>query len=179
MQSKPQDSAQGSAQVPEFAEPVVRKPLVLLRDTERSLRVRTVTAIAPLLPERAAINLGEASLVADESMEELAEIDLEDITDEDLRPARLQMGMLFVGFGALATTFLLMVLYLLHPEMTVAEQVYHHWHQYVWFVCLGISGLFMVGREAMRPVELPEERQTWQDAHRDEVRNRRGGFRGR
>ncbi|EKQ67895.1 hypothetical protein OsccyDRAFT_4191 [Leptolyngbyaceae cyanobacterium JSC-12] len=157
MQSKPEDLPRASAQSPEFAEPIARKPLVLLKDTERSLRVKTVDAISPLLPEKLAINLGEASVIADESLEQLAEIDLDEITDADLKPARVQMGMLFVGFGALAMAFLLMVLYVLHPEMTVSDQIHHYWHQYIWFVCLGISGLFMVGREAMRPVDSLEE----------------------
>jgi hypothetical protein len=173
MQSKPQGSAQVSAQAPEFAEPIARKPLVLLRHTERSLRVKTVDAIAPLLPEKVALNLGEASLIADESLEQLAEIDLDAITDEDLRPARIQMGMLFIGFGALAMAFLLMVLYLLHPEMSMTEQVYHYWHQYVWFAGLGISGLFMMGREAMRPVEWPEEAQEWRDSWTEKPRSQR------
>lgn len=170
MQSKPQGSSQVPAQVPEFAEPPTRKPLVVLRNTERSLRVRTVDAIAPLLPEQVAINLGEASLVADESLEQLAEIDLDEITDEDLRPARIKMGMLFVGFSALAMTFLLMVEYLLHAEWNAAEQVQHFWRQYIWFVGLGISGLFMMGREAMRPVELPDEVEQRDDTRSPSVR---------
>lgn len=153
MQTKPEPS---STRTREFAEPE-RSPLVLLRDTERSLRLKTVDAIAPLLPEKMAVNLGEASIVADEALDELAIISLEDITDADLKPARIQMGLMFIGFGALAMAFLLLVLYTLHPEMSAAAQVHHFWHQYVWFVGLGIAGLFMLGREAMRPVELPED----------------------
>lgn len=157
MQSKPQGSAPKSSPVPEFAEPVPRKPLVLLRDTERSLRVRTVAAIAPLLPEQAAVNLGEASLVADESLERLAKIDLDTITDEDLKPARIQVGMLFIGFGALAMAFLLMFQTFFSPDGSLGEQMRQSWHLYVWFLGLGVSGLFTVGREAMRPVELSNE----------------------
>ncbi|MBF2025718.1 MAG: hypothetical protein IGS48_03000 [Oscillatoriales cyanobacterium C42_A2020_001] len=159
MQSKPEGSSPASAESPEFAEPIARKPLVLLKDTERSLRVKTIDAIAPLLPESLAVNLGEASVIADESLERLAEIDLDEITDAALKPARMQMGMLFVGFGALAITFLLMVLYVLHPEMTVADQIHHYWYQYVGCVGLGISGLFMIGREAMRPGEFSDSSQ--------------------
>lgn len=173
MQSKPQGTPPGANQLPEFAEPATRKPLVLLRDTERSLRVKTVEAIVPLLPEKAAINLGEASLVADESLEQLAEIDLDSITEQDLKPARMQMGMLFLAFGALAMAFLSMCLYLLNPEMNVSEQIHHYWHQYVWFVGLGISGLFMLGREAMRPVEFEEEIDDWQDDFTEQPRRRR------
>ncbi|MDX2243258.1 MAG: hypothetical protein NW224_21470 [Leptolyngbyaceae cyanobacterium bins.302] len=157
MQPKSQGQSQAPVPVPEFAEPVVRKPLILLRDTERSLRVKTVETIAPLLPEQIAENLGEASIVADKSLEQLAKIDLDTITPAELKPARMQMGMLFVGFGALAITFLLMFQSLLPSQMDIAEQVRRSWHQYVWFVGLGITGLFMMGREAMRPVELPDE----------------------
>jgi hypothetical protein len=173
MQSKPQGTPPGASQLPEFAEPVTRKPLVLLRDTERSLRVKTVDAIGPLLPETVAINLGEASLIADESLEQLAEIDLNSITDEDLKPARMQMGMLFLAFGALAMAFLSMCLYLLNPAMNVNDQIHHYWHQYVWFVALGISGLFMLGREAMRPVDYDEDEADWQDERDEPVRRRR------
>jgi len=174
MQSKPQGTPPGSSQLPEFAEPIPRKPLVLLRDTERSLRVKAVDAIVPLLPENVAINLGEASLVADESLEQLAEIDLDSITDEDLKPVRMQVGMLFIAFGALAMAFLSMCLYLTHPQMTMGEQIHHYWHQYVWFVCLGISGLFMLGREAMRPVEDCSDIEEWQEDIEAETRRRRG-----
>jgi len=162
MQSKPEASRE-SGQAPEFAEPVARKPLVLLRDAERSLRVKTVDAIVPLLPEKAATNLGEASLVADESLARLAEVDLDAITDEDLRPARMQVGMLFLGFGALTMTFLLMVELVLHSDWSVGEQVQHFWHQYIWFVGLGVSGLFMIGREAMRPFEGDVDTQSEND----------------
>lgn len=144
------------APLPEFAEPEPRNPLVLLRDTERSLRLKTVETLVPLLPEQAATQLAEISVVAEESLNQLADVDLAEISDEDLRPARILMGLLFIGFGALAMTFLLLYLYTLHPEMDAMEQVRHHWYQYVWFVCLGISGLFMVGREAMRPKEFDE-----------------------
>lgn len=150
-------SNQASAQPPEFAEPVLRKPLVLLRDTERSLRLRTVKTLAPLLPEAIATNLGEVSVVADESLDTLAKIELDKITDEELKPARIQMGLAFVGFGALAMAFLLLYLYTRHPELTVMSQVQHYWYQYIWFVCMGIAGLFMLGREAMRPSSLPDE----------------------
>lgn len=173
MQSKPQGTPPGSSQLPEFAEPVERKPLVLLRDTERSLRVKTVDAIAPLLPEKVAVNLGEASLVADESLAQLAEIDLNSITDADLKPARMQMGMVFIAFGALAMAFLFMCLYLTQPHLNAAEQIHHYWHQYIWFVCLGISGLFMMGREAMRPVEFLEDDEDWPEAIEAQPRRRR------
>lgn len=157
MQPRSPGSSPRLHQLPEFADPVTRSPLVSLRDTERSLRMKTVDAIVPWLPERAALNLGEASLIADESLDELAEIDLGSITDAELKPARMQVGLLFLAFGALAMAFLSLCLYLVHPHLNVNQQLHHYWYQYVWFVGLGISGLFMIGREAMRPVESLEE----------------------
>jgi hypothetical protein len=37
----------------EFAEPPARKPLEILRDTERSLRSKTISAIVPIVPDLA------------------------------------------------------------------------------------------------------------------------------
>jgi len=64
------------------------------------------------------------------------------------------MGLVFVGFGALALVFLLLYLYTLHPELSAVEQVQHYWYQYIWCVCLGSADMFMLGREAMRPPNL-------------------------
>lgn len=138
-----------AAPATDIAEPSARKPLVLLRDAERSLRRQTVTALVPIVPPTLAIALGERSLVADEWLDKLAEIDLNEITDVDLRPARIQMGLTFVGFGALAMVFLLLYLYTLQNLSPVA-QIQRYWFQYVLFVCLGVAGMFMLGREAMR-----------------------------
>lgn len=128
-----------------------REPLVWLRDTERSLRCRTLTAIAPMLPKALAINLGETSLVAEETMHQLAQIDLDAIDAVDLQPARIKVGLFFTGFGALAMVLLLLYLSALHPELNSAQQLHQYWYAYIWFVCLGVAGLFMLGREAMRP----------------------------
>jgi hypothetical protein len=153
----PKRDAPESVAPPDFAEPPVRKPLVLLRDTERSLRSRTVEAIVPLLSEDLAFNLEEASDLAEESLDELAKISLDEITDEELSPVRIQVGLLFIGFGALALAFLMLVLYTLHPELSAMQQIQQFWYQYVWFLSLGVTGLFMLGREAMRPPFSPEE----------------------
>ncbi len=136
----------------EFAERP-RQPLELLRDTERSLRVKTVSAIAPWLPSEIAMNLGEASQIADQSLDQLAEIDIDDITDDDLRPARILMGLTFTGFGGLMMVFLLFYLRTLHPELNATNQIRHYWYQYAWFVSLGVAGLAVLAREAMRPTD--------------------------
>jgi hypothetical protein len=137
----------------DFAEPSTRKPLELLRDTERTLRLKTIATLVPILPNRALDNLQDASDLADESLEVLADIDVNTITDTELKPARIQMGLVFIGFGALMVLFLLLYLNTLHPELKPIEQIKIYWHQYVWFVSLGIAGMFMLGREAMRPPE--------------------------
>lgn len=137
----------------DFAEPSTRKPLELLRDTERALRLKTIATLVPVLPNRALNNLQDASDLADESLEVLADIDVDTITDTELKPARIQMGLVFIGFGALMVLFLLLYLNTLHPELKPIEQIKIYWHQYIWFVSLGIAGMFMLGREAMRPPE--------------------------
>lgn len=151
MNFEPEMSSQSSDRV-EFAERP-RKPLELLRDTERSLRVKTVSAIAPLLPSEIAMNLGEASQVADQSLDQLAEIDIDEITDDDLKSARILMGLTFTGFGGLMMIFLLFYLRTLHPELTPTQQIQNYWYQYAWFVSLGVAGLAVLAREAMRPID--------------------------
>jgi hypothetical protein len=148
---EPEVQSRSTAKSANFADWSTRKPLVLLRDTERSLRLRTVEALVPVLPDRAIDTLSDASLIADESLEYLAEVDFDAITDLELKPARIQMGLTFIGFGALMVLFLLLYLNTLHPELNAIAQIRAYWHQYVWFVGLGIAGMFMLGREAMRP----------------------------
>ncbi|MBH8574033.1 hypothetical protein I8752_13565 [Nostocaceae cyanobacterium CENA369] len=136
----------------EFAQPLTaRKPLELLRDTEVLLRRPTVATLAPILPSKLSNRLQEASTLADNSLKELAEIDLEQISDWELRPARIRVGLSFIGFGALMILVLLLYLNVLHAQLSAVEQIQHFWHQYIWFVCLGITGMFILGREAMRP----------------------------
>jgi hypothetical protein len=136
-----------------FAEsPVVRKPLELLRDTEALLRRPTVAALTPILPAKLSQDLGKASLMAEDTLQELAKIDVDEITDFELRTARIQIGLSFVGFGALMLVILLLYFQTLHPELNPAQQVASYWYEYIWFVNLGVAGMFILGREAMRPV---------------------------
>jgi hypothetical protein len=137
----------------EFAEAPTRKPLELLRDTEALLRRPTVARLVPILPPKLGESLQTASSVADDSLKELAKIDLENINDYELRPARIRIGLSFVGFGALMIVVLLLYLNTLHPEFNAVEQIGKYWYQYIWFVSLGVAGMFILGREAMRPVE--------------------------
>jgi hypothetical protein len=129
-----------------------RKPLELLRDTEASLRRPTVGTLIPILPPKLSNKLQTASSLAEESLKELAEINLEEIGDFDLRPARIRVGLSFVGFGALMLVILLLHLKTLNLQFNSVEQMQKFWYQYVWFVCLGVAGMFILGRETMRPI---------------------------
>ncbi|HEY9803663.1 MAG TPA: hypothetical protein V6D25_25195 [Leptolyngbyaceae cyanobacterium] len=128
-----------------------RQPLEILRNTEALLRRPTVATLTPILPAKLSNSLQAASTVADESLQELAEIDLEKISDWELRPARIFIGLSFVGFGALIVLVLVLYLNTLHPELNTVEQIRQYWYQYIWFVNLGVAGMFLLGREAMRP----------------------------
>ncbi|QOV22517.1 hypothetical protein [Anabaenopsis elenkinii] len=81
----------------------------------------------------------------------VAEMNLEEISDFELRQARIYIGLSFVGFGALMILVLLLYLNSLHPALSTMDQVRQFWYKYVWFVSLGITGMFILGREAMRP----------------------------
>ena len=129
-----------------------RNPLELLRDTEALLRRPAVAKLAPILPPKLSNKLQTASSVAEESLKELAEINLEEIGDFDLRPARIRVGLSFVGFGALMLVILLLHLKTLNLQFNSVEQMQKFWYQYVWFVCLGVAGMFILGRETMRPI---------------------------
>jgi hypothetical protein len=151
MKLEPETPPQPFAQTQAWVRLEKAKPLVVLRDTERSLRLKTLETVIPLLPVTLSTTLEEASMVANDSLDRLAAIDLDEISDAELRPARIQMGLLFVGFGALALAFLLLYLYALTPGLNPVEQVRRYWFPYIAFVSMGVAGMFMLGREAMRP----------------------------
>ena len=151
MDLEPEVTPTPTSQATEFAELPARKPLKLLRDTEALLRRQTVETLTPILPAPMVTRLQDASSVAEESLHQLAEIDLDEISDEELRPARILVGLTFVGFGALAILLLLLYLTAMHPELSPSEAMRKYWYEYVWFVCLGVAGMFILGREAMRP----------------------------
>lgn len=125
--------------------------LKLLRSTETALRRPTVAMLIPILPPKLSHKLQVASNVADQSWQELVEINLEQISDFELRPVRIYIGLCFVGFGALMILVLLLYINSLHPALNTLDQVRQYWYEYVWFVSLGITGMFILGREAMRP----------------------------
>jgi len=152
MALEPPNVARTSPQKIGFTQPPdPRKPLELLRDTEALLRRPTVATLVPILPPKLSRKLQTASFVADDSLKELAEVDMEKISDFELRPLRIRIGLSFVGFGALMIVVLLLYLKTLHPELSAVEQIGKFWYQYIWFVSLGVAGMFLLGREAMRP----------------------------
>lgn len=148
MDFEPQTTTRTDPQKVQFA-----KPLELLRDTEALLRRPTVATLVPILPPKLARNVETASSVAEESLRQLAEIDLENISDLELRSPRIRVGLSFVGFGALMIVVVLLYLNTIHPELNTPQQIAKYWYQYVWFVCLGVAGMFILGREAMRPTQ--------------------------
>ena len=148
MEFDPESNSWKKVKYTGFAELPSRKPLELLRDTEGLLRRQTIDALVPILPQPLANRLEATSVVAEDSLSQLAEIDIAQISDLELQPARILVGLSFVGFGALAIALLLLCLYTQHPSPF--EQIGKYWHLYIWFVGLGVTGLFMLGREAMR-----------------------------
>jgi hypothetical protein len=128
-----------------------RKPLELLRDTEALLRRPTVATLVPILPPKISSQLQVTSSLAEASLAELAQINLEEISDWELQPVRVRIGLTFVGFGALMIVLLLLYLNSLHPELSPVQQIHAYWYEYIWFVSFGVAGMFMLGREAMRP----------------------------
>ncbi|MEH2257887.1 hypothetical protein [Nostoc sp.] len=142
----------------EFAQPTTtRKPLELLRDTEALLRHPTVAKLSLILPPKLSNRFQATSSLADDSFKELAEIDLNTISDFELRPARILVGLSLVGFGALMILLLLLYLNTLHPKISTVVQIRQYWYQYIWFVSLGVTGMFILGREAMRPMPKPRK----------------------
>ncbi len=128
----------------------------MLRDTEALLRRSTVATLSPILSKKLSNRFQATSSLADDSFKELAEIDLDTISDFELRPARILVGLSFVGFGALMILLMLLYLHTLHPQFNTVEKIRQYWYQYVWFVSLGVTGMFVLGREAMRP--MPKRR---------------------
>jgi hypothetical protein len=159
MDLEPEAQEQKVTENLEFAEPTIeilaiekRQPLELLRDTEGFLRRQTVSAIIPILPQELGSKIQTTSTIAEEYLKELAEIKFDEITELELRPARIRVGLAFVGFGALMILVLLLYLNTLHPELSPIQQIGLYWYEYVSFVCFGVAGLFLLGREAMRPI---------------------------
>ncbi|MBD2296069.1 hypothetical protein H6G06_21965 [Anabaena sphaerica FACHB-251] len=127
-----------------------RQPLELLRDTEAWLRRPTVATLSSILPPKMSKKLQLTSFLAEELLQDLAAIDIKNISDFELQPARIYIGLTFVGFGALMILVLLLYINTLHPELSTVEQIGKYWYPYIGCVCLGVTGMFIIGREVMR-----------------------------
>ena len=108
MNLEPEVTAQTTPETIKFASVPSRKPLELLRDTEALLRCKTVETLVPVLPPDVANSLQKSSAVAEDSLNQLVEIELDGISDLELQPARIIIGLSFVGFGALAIALLIL-----------------------------------------------------------------------
>ncbi|MBD2104319.1 hypothetical protein [Leptolyngbya sp. FACHB-261] len=124
-----------------------RTPLVLLRDTERSLRLKTLATTSALVPTRLSPYLQDASALADRSLADLAEVDWTSIDDQSLRPVRLKVALGCMGLGAMLLWLLLAYTTLFHPELDAQERLRAYWHLYITFVSLGTAGLLMLWRD--------------------------------
>lgn len=134
-----------------LASPPAPTRLAKLREWEQPWRRKAIATLLPLLPPPAAAKLRKTAEQADETWQDLAVIDLDTLSDADLRPARIYVGLGFVGFAALMLTLLMLHYHSLRPDLILADQIRQYWYPYIFFVCLGVAGMFMLGREAMRP----------------------------
>ena len=79
MDLKPESNTSNKVKYTGFTEPLSRKPLKFLRDTEALLRHPTVETLVPILPQSLSNKIEAVSDVAEESLNQLAEIDLDKI----------------------------------------------------------------------------------------------------
>lgn len=134
-----------------LASPPAPTLLAQLQIREHPWRHKTIATLLPLLPPATAAKLRKTTERADDAWQELAAIDLNTLTDGDFRPARIYVGLGFVGFAALMLTLLMLYYHSLRPDLILADQIRQYWYPYIFFVCFGVAGMFMLGREAMRP----------------------------
>lgn len=143
--------AQKEAKMALFVPPTFdQKPLEILYGTEGFLRRRIIKVIHPFLSPEVAEDIQDTSWLAEESLQELATINVEEISDRELQSSRILIGLTFVGISALLVSFLLLYLSTTHSELSLQQQISSHWYQYIFSVCLGVAGMLLLGREAMR-----------------------------
>ncbi len=86
---------------------------------------------------------------AEEFFQELITIELKQISDAQLRIARIWIGLAFVGFASLLLLLLALDLNFLHPQLNSREKLHNCWYHYSLIVSLGVSGMFVLGGESM------------------------------
>ena len=156
MNFEPQPQLEATPERLEFAEPPAGESLQLLQEAQPALPELHVTGATA--GEGAGFgadfDAGETPALGERALafvSELAKIDRGAISARELQPARIQAGLTFIGFGGLGMVLLLVYIGSLHPELSWMERVREYWYQYICFVCLGVAGMMMVGRESIRP----------------------------
>ncbi|MBD2098033.1 hypothetical protein H6F90_23455 [Trichocoleus sp. FACHB-591] len=128
------------AEPPEFAEPPLPQTIDLLPPLE----------LAPA-PPSLEIAADSPAAIASEPINAEPTARLWSLPSAtELQPARLRVGLFFVGSGATSLALLWLYIKWVCPEFGPAEQMTYYWQPYIWFVGLGVAGLFMLGREVMR-----------------------------
>ncbi len=159
MDWQPEQIPQTPPETLDFKEPEALPPLELMPVREGSLDLE--------VPDDANLPIALADVCVPPSQADAAEVqislieqikqELQEVGDEELKPARIQMGLLFTGVSALLLMSLLLYITAMHPGLTVKQQMLRYWSEYVGFVGLGVAGLMMLGREAMRSPDISEE----------------------
>ena len=143
--SSPSPESWDFAEPLEFAEPPLPKTIDLLPPLEPATGLHSSLKIAAeeIAAESPATTASGTTATASTARPWLP-------TTAELQPARLQVGLFFVGSGAISLTLLWLYIKWVCPEFGPVEQMTYFWQPYIWFVGLGVAGLFMLGREAMR-----------------------------
>ncbi len=146
--------------LPEFAEPPLREkldlqlniPPVLHSPEENStpLEFENPSSVIENKPVVGVRFLLAVSTAASHFFAEAAKIDRDSISDWEMKPARIYTGLTFSGFSALGLILLMFYISRFHPELAKGEWVKYFWYQYILLVSLGVAGMSMLGREALR-----------------------------
>ncbi|MCT7950949.1 hypothetical protein NG798_14210 [Ancylothrix sp. C2] len=145
---------------PEFAEPVAPQKLDLqlnlppaidfVEEKPSELEIENPASTSKNKPVLGVGFLLRVSTAASHFFAEAAKIDRDSITDWQMKPARIYTGLTFTGFSALGLVLLMFYISRFHPEFARTEWVKYFWYQYILLVSLGVAGMSMLGREALR-----------------------------
>jgi len=152
MPPEPEARSSSNPEALEFAEPPIPQTIDLLPPLERSPRPKQPVE---LKSERSPTPVAEPDPTPD--LEPKPGL-FAPITVEELRPARIRVGLGFVGASAFTLFGLWAYIKWFYAEFGLAESMSHFWYPYTLFIGLGVAGFFMLGREALRPQpEDPED----------------------